>query len=362
MRIKLSKYILIVVSIVLCTSCNDVEVPSIQIVIDNIVEPYIALGADVGVIVGTVKNGEITIYSYGEKVLGSREKISSQSVLEIASLTKAYTSVALANMHVNGILNIDDPIENYLVNVSIPSFNGKKITLRHLANHTSGLPRVPSNIDNELYNPYEGYTKEKMYDFINGFSLTREPGSKEEYSNVGFGLLGEILSLINNSNYEAMIKTWALDPLGMTHTSISFTPDQLANLVQGYNGNNHVESWTKHMQNIWQGTGALISSMDDQLIYLRANMGLLNTPLDEAILLCHNDSYNMDALGLGWDKKTLDALHIIGKNGGNGGYGSYMGFDKTKQIGVVVMVNSSLNPELFPTDMGFEILKALNKF
>ncbi len=69
------------------------------------------------------------------------------------------------------------------------------------------------------------------------------------------------------------------------HTTITFTPDQNKNLVLGYNGNKQVESWLQYMQNIVQGTGALISSMDDQLIFLEANMGSSNTPLYDAMLL-----------------------------------------------------------------------------
>ncbi|MEO6230946.1 MAG: serine hydrolase domain-containing protein [Ferruginibacter sp.] len=355
-----------IVSCSLLLSCTKTVIVSktLSEAIDNIVTPYTVLGADVGVIVGTVKDGKATIYSYGEKKPGSHEKITAQSVLEIASLTKTYTALALAAMCKNGELNLDDPIENYLPGtVKVPSFNGKKITLRHLANHTSGLPRLPDNIDKEAYNPYKGYTKEKMYEFLNGYSLTREPGSEWEYSNVGFGLLGEILSLKNSSNYETMITDRVLQPLGMTHTTVSFTAGQLLNLVQGYNGNKQVESWSQYQQNIFQGTGSLTSSMEDQLIFLQANMGLIHSSLDSAILLSHQSSTNNpDDIGLAWNKKTMDNLHIIHKNGGNGGYGSFMGFDKMQKIGVVVMVNSSLNPELFPTDMGFEILKALNKF
>jgi D-alanyl-D-alanine-carboxypeptidase/D-alanyl-D-alanine-endopeptidase len=346
-------------------SCKQKNIPpsTPQEAIDRIVEPYIALGADVGMIVGVVENGQVSIYSYGEKVLGGKEKISSASVLELASLTKVYTGLALAEMHRRGEVNLDDPIDNYLPpTYHVPSYNGTKITLRHLATHTSGFPRYPSNINADAYNMYNGYTEDMMIDYINHVELSREPGSKEEYSNVGYGLLGYILSLKNHSDYETMLLNRVLYPLGIMHTTVSFTPNQVSNLVQGYNGTKQVESWAKYQQNIFQGTGSLISSMEDQLIFLQANMGLISTPLDSAILLSHNPSGNPDAIGLGWNKKTSDGLHIIHKNGNNGGYGTFIGFDKQKKIGVVVMANSSLNPELFQTDIGFEILKTLNTF
>ncbi|MEO7991193.1 MAG: serine hydrolase domain-containing protein [Chryseolinea sp.] len=350
-----------------CTQ-NDPKPASIQEAVDNIVSPYIVLGADVGILVGTIQNGEKTIYSFGEREIGSKEKMTGQSVLEIASLTKTYTALALADMHLKGDLNLDDPIENYLPNtVRIPSYNGKKITLRHLANHTSGFPRFASNADKDVYNEYKGYTEQKMYDFISNYTLQREPGTEFEYSAVGYGLLGQILSLKNNSNYEAMMMSNVLLPLNMMHTTISFTPDQLKNLVHGHNGNKSVESWSQYMQNIVQGTGALISTLDDQLIYLEANMGITSTPLYDAMKLSHELTFQhsglySDGIGLGWNLFTTEGKHIIWKNGANGGYNSFMGFDKETKTGVVILVNSSLNPEIFATDMGFEIVKALNRF
>ena len=351
-------------------SCSE-DIPrsnNIGKAIDDIVNPYIVLGGDVGILVGTIENGERSIYSFGEKELGSREKMTSQSILEIASLTKIYTSVALADMHLKGELNLDDPIENYLpATVRIPSYQGKKITLRHLANHTSGFPRFASNVDKDAYNVYKGYTEEKMYEFINGYTLTREPGSEYEYSAIGYGLLGRILSLKNNSNYEAMITGRILQPLNMVHTTISFTPEQMKNLVHGYNGSKPVESWSQYMQNIVQGTGALISSLDDQLIYLEANMSLISTRLSGAMELTHEMSFKhsgkyTEGTGLGWNLFTMDNQQLTWKNGGNGGYSSFMGFNKQTKQGVVILVNSSLNPEIFATDMGFEILKTLDKY
>lgn len=359
------------VYIVFLCSCaqEDPEPATMQEAVDNIISPHITLGADVGIIVGIIKNGQKTIYSYGEKEIGSKERITAQSVLELASLTKVYTALAVAQMHVKGELNLSDPVDQYLPSsVTVPSYNGKKITLEQLANHTSGLPTYPENMNTEVYNQYKGYTEQNMYDFMNTFVLTREPGTKEEYSNTGYGLLGQILSLKNNSDYETAITKQVLQPLGMIHTTVSFTPDQIKNLVHGHYGNKHVESWSQYMQNIIQGGGALISSMEDQLIFLEANLGLKSTPLDSAILLTHKvtfehaGKFNSDGMALGWTHYNSNGNEILWKNGGNGGYSTFMGFSKTSKTGVVILVNSSMNPEAYSTFSGFKILIALDKF
>jgi CubicO group peptidase (beta-lactamase class C family) len=239
--------------------------------------------------------------------------------------------------------------------------------LRHLANHTSGFPRFADNGDKKAFNVYKGYTEQMMYEFINSYSLTREPGSEFEYSAVGYGLLGQILSLKDQCDYETMITNRVLRPLGMTHTTISFTEQQMVNLVQGYYGKKHVESWSKEMQNIVQGAGALISTMDDQLIYLRANLGYIHSSLDDAFVLSHEFTFEhqgkyTEGIGLGWNHFTQDGQKVIWKNGGNGGYNSFIGFTPENKEGVVVLINSSLNPEIFATDIGMHILRSLQRF
>ena len=362
------KYSLLFVIAALCCSCEK-KVPApttVKDAVDNAVYPYIVTGANLGVIVGVIKNGKRQIFSYGEKEPGNPDQIEPTSVLEIASITKTFTAIALANMHLRGELDLDDPIEKYLpAEVKVPSFNGKKITLRHLANHTSGFPRLPSNMDDDAYNPYVGYTEQKMYEFVNGYTLDREPGSKLEYSNVGYGLLGQILSSRSKSGYEEMVMRNVLAPLGMKHTTVSFTEQQMSNLVSGHHGNKTVESWSKYMANIFQGTGSLISSMDDMLIFLEANMGLTDNPLKEAIHLTHQRTFthngdHQDGIGLGWTLVTFDQKNYVWKNGGNGGYTSFIGFDESSGTGVVVLTNSSLNPDPFQTQMGFEILREIN--
>ncbi len=269
-------------------------------------------------------------------------------------------------MVLKGEVNLDDPVEIYLPStVKLPSRNGKKITLKQLANHTSGLPRNPTNINSDAYNPYRGYTKEKMYDFLNTYSLPRDPGADFEYSFTGYGLLGHIIGSKSSSNYETAINTRVIKPLSMDNTSITFTQNQLNKLAPGHNGNITVESWSKYMQDIAQGTGGLNSNLDDMLIFLEANMGKPG-PLHSAMELSHqltktvNDKVHyMDGIGLGWNLFTMDGQNIIWKNGLNGGYSSFIGFNKANQTGVVILFNSSLNPDFFQTQMGFEILKKI---
>src|ERR1039457_4830892 len=102
--------------------------------------------------------------------------------------------------------------------------NGKQITLANLSEQNSGLPRMPSNFHpKDPSNPYADYTVQLMYDFVSGYQLPRDPGAFFEYSNLGVGLLGQALSLSTGQSYEQMERKRVWDPLGMTHTAITFT-------------------------------------------------------------------------------------------------------------------------------------------
>ena len=366
-----SIYRLIVFSLIIFLPACDQKDPQptqVKGIVDQVVFPYIALGSNVGVVVGVINKGEKSVYYYGEKEIGKREALTSQSIFEIASVTKTFTALALADMHLKGELNLDDPAEKYLPSrVKPPARNGKKITLRQLANHTSGLPGDPTNVDDQAFNKYKGYTEQKFFEFINGYTLPSDPGSEYKYSNVGYGLLGYIIALKNNSSYENAIFSRILQPLGLTNTGVELTNDQKTRLVQGHNGSNKVDPWAPYQQNIFQGTGSLYSNLEDMMTYLEVNMGEKSSPLQDALALTQQMTdisftaldWQANGIGLAWGLFTVNGQAITCKNGGNGGFTSFIGFDKSTGTGVVIFSNSSLNPDAFPTAMGFKILNEM---
>jgi CubicO group peptidase (beta-lactamase class C family) len=219
-------------------------------------------------------------------------------------------------------------------------------------------------MNEDAYNPYQGYTQDKLYEFLSGYSLSRAPGSQYEYSNVGYGLLGHILSLRNQSNFETLMRVRILGPLEMRKTRLTPAENPGENRAQGHYGDQKVESWAKYMQNVTQGSGALESTIEDMLVYLEACMGITSSPLTKAIMLTQQSTYRLsdkyqDGIGLGWYLVGSEGEEITWKNGGNGGFTAFIGFSKTTGTGVVVLINSSLNPDPFQTQMGFQLLKKL---
>jgi CubicO group peptidase (beta-lactamase class C family) len=127
------------------------------------------------------------------------------TVFEIGSMTKVFTSLVLMDMVQHGEVAVEDPVSKYLPpSVHVPERAGRRITLKDLSTQTSGLPRMPGNFHpkNES-NPYADYTAEHLYDFISGYTLTRDIGTTYEYSNLGVGLLGIALARRAGTDYEA---------------------------------------------------------------------------------------------------------------------------------------------------------------
>lgn len=312
----------------------------------------------VGIVVGLVDEKGTRVISYGKPSQESTQIVNGDSVFEIGSVTKVFTAILLADMVERGEVNLNDPISKYLPkSVKTPTRDGKEITLLHLSSHTSGLPRMPNNFapkDNQ--NPYADYSVEQMYAFLSGYTLPRDIGAKAEYSNYGVGLLGHILALRAGMDYETLVRTRICQPLKMDSTRIKFTPEMQARLARGHNpALKPVANWDLPT---FAGAGALRSTTKEMLKFVAANLGLSNSPLLTAMQKTHQPQHDMGTpdveVGLGWIIQKKFDTEIVWHNGGTGGYHSFIGFDKKKRRGVVVLSNSTNDID----DIGLHLLES----
>jgi CubicO group peptidase (beta-lactamase class C family) len=299
----------------------------------------------VGIVVGLVDDKGVRVISYGKPSKTSDQTVNGDSVFEIGSVTKVFTATLLADMVERGEVSLNDPISKYLPKtVKTPARNGKEITLLDLSTQTSGLPRLPDNFTpKDVQNPYADYSVEQMYAFLSGYTLTRDIGSKYEYSNLGVGLLGHILALRAGKDYETLVRTRIFQPLKMTSSSIKLTPEMQAHLAVGHNpALLPVPGWDLPTL---AGAGAIRSTVNDMLKFVAANLGLNKSPLLAAMQMAHQSRHDTGTpdleIGLNWHiLKKFDTL-IVWHNGGTGGYHSFIGFDPKVRKGVVVLSNST---------------------
>ncbi|HIA47622.1 MAG TPA: class A beta-lactamase-related serine hydrolase [Candidatus Hydrogenedentes bacterium] len=168
-------------------------------------------------------------------------------MFEIGSITKVFTTTLLADMHLKGEVHLDDPASEFLpASVVLRNRKGVDVTLRHLATHTSGLPRVPGNVGLKNIrsgNPYAKYTVEDMYEFLSKSRFVTAPGAMYTYSNLGMGLLGHIPSLVTEIGFEELVLERICRPLGMSDTAIGLSEDQLGRLAPGHARGKQVSNW-----------------------------------------------------------------------------------------------------------------------
>jgi CubicO group peptidase (beta-lactamase class C family) len=311
----------------------------------------------VGLSIGIVRNDSLFTYGYGETQLGSKSIPTGSTVFEIGSVSKTFTAALLADAIRQGLVKLDDPVSKYLPD-SIPPlrYDGVDVTLQMLANHTSGLPRLPANLDAsrtfDSKNPYAQYNEEDLFAYLKAATFTQKPGTSYAYSNLGMGLLGTILSRRIGKPYEHLLTEIIAKPIGLRNTGISITSGK--QLAQGYgNGKQPVSNWDFLAL---VGAGGIQSTVDDLLRYVQANLGKAPADLSTDLQLTHTPTYSNQhvhvMIGLGWhiNAQTGWRWH----NGGTGGFRSFIGFDPVKKTGIVVLANGQADS---PDEVASRLIK-----
>lgn len=261
-------------------------------------------------------------------------------VFEIGSLSKVFTSAIMGDLADRNRLKIEQPIRNHL---GISMHDGSRITFKQLSNHTSGLPRVPDGFIWEslwhLDNPYKDYDEAKLRDYIeNEIELISEPGEKYRYSNIGAGILGYVLTVVEAKDYEQLFQEVIAVPFGMNRsTTVRNSVNRY--LVSGLTKRGNIaENWDF---GALKGAGAILSTAKDLSRFIIANLDEEN----EALKLQRKETFRIDeekGIALGWfilNHETGAMWHW--HNGGTGGYRSSMVLNDEDRLGVAVLSNIS---------------------
>jgi len=343
---------------------------SIMMLLNN-VRKYLP---DASIVIGIITLNGTQVYGYGNVSKANDIQVNGDTIFDTASITKTFTTTLLADMVRQGLVNLDDPIERYLpTNVKVPTHNGHKITLESLATHTSGLPDFPAGwIRNHTY------TTQQVYNFLSNTPLQSEPGTKANYSDFGMGLLGHILSIRAGVPYAQLVKDRILNVLGMDSTGIAMnsTAITISDTLKSRLAKGHISGIEVNLEFVpeaIQGAGALHSTANDLLKYLAANMDFIHTSINDIIQETHlirheypeapslhfdsinNKSLSASYVGLGWFIDTNLGTEVITHSGGIDGYSSFIGFNPTKQEGVVLLCSCETK------DMPSPIIESLIK-
>jgi CubicO group peptidase (beta-lactamase class C family) len=284
-------------------------------------------------------------------------------------MTKVFTGTLLADQVKRGTMRLDDPAQRYLpADVKLPRRDDRDITLLHLATHTSSLPVEPPYIgllalsSKDPANPYGEYGQKQLIKTLKHLELGHPIGSRYAYSNLGVGLLGQALArTAKASSYQDLMVKQIAMPLGLPDTRLTLDAGQTKRLAPGHTAlGARTSPWTFACL---EACGGMRSTVRDMLIFTKANLGEIKTPLASAFQMAQEPwretGHKGGFVGLCWQRWKLPPGEsvVLWHNGGTGGYRSFMGLIPKKGAGVVVLSNSAH----FVDAMGMEILKHLDK-
>lgn len=311
-----------------------------QSILDRDIRPALATGGplavdtDAGVTIGVFTRGERRVFTYGTAA--------PDSIFEIGSISKTFTGLILSRMVLQGSVRMDQPVRELLPAGLVAKPRGPEISLLHLITHHSGLPRMPDNFHpGDLTNPYADYLAPNLFAYMSKRGVAKPGNAAYLYSNLGVGLLGQVLADHAGTTYRNLLKQEVTEPLGLTDTTVSLTPDQRERFLQGHRGPNIPQrGWDLGSL---EGAGAIRSTAGDLLTYLDAQLHPERFP---ALTAAINQSHILRAeadpgvrIALAWHFDVDAGVYF--HNGATGGYTSYVFISPKQDYAAVVLMNTS---------------------
>lgn len=310
--------------------------------------PLIEAGVVPGLAIGIYEKGETAFVGVGSIKPGGDQPPTAHTIYEIGSISKGFTGLLLADAVRRGEVTLGTTASSLAPEgASIASWSDAEsgdtvdYTLLDLTTHTSGLPRMPGDLrPTDAAQPFADYDAESLWVTLASTPPLTRPGAQYAYSNLGAGLLGQLLADRAGTSYPELIASRIAAPLGMTDTTVNLTdadPDRLA--PGSTPGGDPVPSWRF---GALAGAGAIRSTVADLLTLIDA---LVEPPTEEfarctqLALANHRTAPGGPPMALGW--------HFAGDgftrwhNGQTGGYHSMMLVRPSDGLGVIVLANGT---------------------
>ena len=306
----------------------------------------------VGVAVCVATPNRKRFVAWGRERLADSRPITPDTVFEIGSITKVFTSLLLANMARRGEVGINDPVTRHLPgDFHVPQLNRSEITLADLATHTSGLPRSPIFPGEPLSPSWrEAFAQFSMEEFKAWLAEDHPPPPPEAggwwYSNAGYALLGMALAYRGGQPYETLLQERVIDPIGLRDTAFHPTAAMTRRLAEGHNRD--LTSVPPFDGGIFAAAGSLRSSARDLARFATAILpGSRSRIVEDAQLLLtirRAAPWIGGEQALGWEVRNAPGGSFVTKDGVTWGQTASIVFDP--ETGVAIVVLSNTHPDL----------------
>lgn len=329
---------------------------------DQIVQQYITAWMSQnqipGVAVAIYYQGQDHYYNFGVADTSTNQPVTQNTIFELGSVSKSITATLLGICVEQGKCHLNDPVTKFLPALASNNNNAiNQVTLQELATHTASFPRMSEDFG--VADPTAVNANTQLMSDLAQWQPSYPIGTQYQYSNIGFGLLGEAVSNALGTNYSDAISQYIFQPLNMSSSFVNVPEDQINHYAQGYNEQG--DPAPHYQTSAWPGGGGVRSTSADMLQYLKANMGALNISpqLSAAMNLTEQGYFNVNSnftQGLSWQLKNIQNLNVINKNGMNQGFNTYVAMVPQQKIAIVVLANKrSVNPNKIAN----QILRAL---
>jgi D-alanyl-D-alanine carboxypeptidase len=336
--------------------------------LDTWVTTTVAQRGQPGVSIGVVLGDRLVwAKGYGYADLEKKVPASPQTLYRIASITKTFTAVAILQLRDAGKLQLDDPLRRHLNWARIRAYDpaASDITIRELLTHSSGLQReVPGTVWTSPTFPPAAALREEIEE-------TNSPGVTWKYSNLGFALLGEVVSAVSGEPWDRYVQRHILDPLGMRSTRTMPRADE-PSLAVGYArpapGERPVNAPTFGSLEAVSAAGNMASSVEDLAKYMAFHLSdspsafgsvLKSTTLRDM----HRPQWILDdwqnAWGFGLRVRRVDGRVQVGHPGNVPGFRTQIEFVPTLRLGVVVLTNADDGNPASYVDYALQLLSPI---
>lgn len=302
--------------------------------IDNKVAKFLPPDNQFALMLGVYKGGETFTKSYGS----SNEEFDKNSLFQIGSISKIFTASLLDALVKEGRLSYKTTLDDVLSSSIILSDLAKTITLKQLATHRAGLPRLPKSFmskledlvgkENMMQNPYSHFNLEDIYEYLKTTTEQSAVG-KFNYSNYGMGLLGHILERETGSSLDELAHKYIFTPQNMQNSGIETPDNQAANFIQGHDiDGNKIPRWEF---SILAGAGAFYSNMIDMMKFSKNSI---------------DNQMSIGWLSPSFIDNQLRNSSIVWHNGSVSGYSSYISVDRDNKTAVVFLSNQPVSLDM----------------
>ena len=280
---------------------------------------------------------------YGSKSYKGQDKPDDETVYRIGSITKVFVVLMVYKFYEDGLIeSLDDPLSKYAPEFFIQNpYTKENVTIRQIASQMSGLPR-----EAPCFYICENVTSADQLQQLKNRSLVMAPGTMPSYSNLGYALLGRLLTenLLQNQTFESWVRERILKPLNMTNTGFEITEDVQRNMAFPYSNNG---SRMPFMIIFWVApAGQMYSTLEDL-----TKLGKMFTQPSKQTLFRPSTLWEMmspgniapDGItvwGAPWEMEQLEHFLVRGKGGVIDSYTGFFSVVPELELGMNLLVSS----------------------